>query len=152
MKDTTPFERMEQLFEQMRREMYGDVGGDWSRTGWWTPTETGRLAIEDGEFDTDDRTAIRLEHGDDDVVVIADLPGFEREEIDLHVSDGHLVIDASHDVEDDSTYRRRRVHERISLPEHALFDEAQATYQNGVLEIHFPLEGDDADRTPIDIE
>ena len=48
MERTTPFERMERLFEQLRREMYGEFG-DWERTGtdWPTSMGTGRPAFGD---------------------------------------------------------------------------------------------------------
>lgn len=114
----TPFETMDRLFDQMRREM--DDLQDWRSLD-------RNLGIDVAE------------HGDE-YVVTADLPGFEREEIDLRFVDGTLHLSATHDAEEDTSVRRRSVAERISIPGDVAEDEISARYHNGVLEVHLPVE------------
>ncbi|MFB6164497.1 MAG: Hsp20/alpha crystallin family protein [Haloarculaceae archaeon] len=129
--DYTPFEQMDRLFEQMRQSMLGrDVAG----------------AIGEGPTDV----SARVEAVDDGYLVLADLPGFEREEIDLRFEDGTLTITAEHEVSDDEEYRSRRVYEQVSIPAAVRTEDATASYRNGVLEVHLPADADEFHR--IDIE
>jgi HSP20 family protein len=84
-------------------------------------------------------SAVTVDADEQGFVVYADLPGFEKEEIDLRI-DGHvLAIDASHESGDGASARSRRVSERVSLPEaDVLAEEVTASYRNGVLEVHVP--------------
>lgn len=111
-----PFEEFEQMIDQMRHSV-------------WNST----LA------DTTDAT-LRLEPTDEGYVVLADLPGFETEEIDLRFENGILTIDATQKVENEYTVGRRHLHERTVLPADAdiLEDEIEASYRNGVLEVVLP--------------
>lgn len=66
---------------------------------------------------------------DDQVRVVADLPGVKKEAIDLKCDGEELTIDAS-GVE-------REYHERVHLPTHVDEHSASATYNNGILEVTF---------------
>ncbi|WP_135854889.1 Hsp20/alpha crystallin family protein [Halorussus salinus] len=148
-----PFEEMNRMFEQMRTRMWtegslGDLGtprGGRSRTG------------EDVRMD--------LKRHDDEYVFVADLPGFEREEIDLKFADGVLTLAAENETHEETggeragdertdarkparadeiavrskVTRSRRVAEQVTIPEEILEDEITASYRNGVLEVHLPL-------------
>jgi len=81
---------------------------------------------------------LTMERTDDAYVVFADLPGFEREEIELTFEDGMVEISATHEVDEDSHYRSRAVFDRISVPDDIDVEAITATYQNGVLEISLP--------------
>jgi HSP20 family protein len=101
---------------------------------------------------------------DDAVVVTADLPGFDRDDIDVAVSGRTLTLraDRTHDADDHagaeggSYVRRERRHEStsrsVSLPVEVAAGEASASYRNGVLSVTLPKveAGDDAHR--IDVE
>lgn len=89
---------------------------------------------------------------DDAVVVTADLPGFDREEISVSVSDRSLTLRAEynhsaervgHEDEDVSYLHRERRHESVSrsvsLPADVDADAAHATYRNGVLSVSMPV-------------
>lgn len=118
------FDEMEQMMDGMRRSMYGGMDSVRSRTGGMDANMT-------------------LERTDDGYVVLADLPGFEKEEIDLRFEDGHLTVEASHESAHDSEFgsmsRSRMVSESIRVPGDVVEDEIEATYRNGVLETILPV-------------
>ena len=125
----SPFEEMEQLFEQMRRSMWD--GYEFTMR---TPSlEAGRA---------EDDTNLSTERYDDEYVVVVDIPGFETDEIDVRINDGVLTITGTHDADGDDdavrNRRHRRVHERVRIPSDVDEDEVSASYRNGVLEVHLP--------------
>lgn len=130
-----PFEEIEELLERMGEELESDT---------WPVARN---------IDAD-----VAEH-DDRYVVDADLPGYEREGIDVRLVGGALHIEAERDLEteeEDVDYlqrerRRETVSHRISLPEPVDEEGISATYTNGVLSIELPKEGPDAG-TSIDID
>jgi len=74
---------------------------------------------------------------DDRITVIADLPGVEKSDIDLKC-DGRVVsIHAASDA--------RSYDERVHLPARVDEHSAEATYNNGVLEVTFDRADDSAD-------
>lgn len=100
---------------------------------------------------------VTLETDETGSVVLADLPGFETDDIDLRYEDGTLTIRADQETSDEDggarTSRRRRVHERVHVPGEVDEDEISASYRNGVLEVHLPAEAvDEDDERVIDIE
>jgi HSP20 family protein len=123
---TTPFDEMDRLFESMRRSM---LGGSWMA----------------GDAN------LRMETTDDGYLVHADLPGFEREELDLRFEDGMLTIDATHEATDDGRSRSRRVHESVRVPGDVIVGEIDADYHNGVLEIRIPTDAAPEDGHRIDV-
>nr|WP_245883285.1 Hsp20/alpha crystallin family protein [Halalkaliarchaeum desulfuricum] len=162
----TPFEDIDRLFERMSESpaarRWGPLGETWSRT------DDNRMDVDVAEYD-------------DEIVVMADLPGFEREEIDVTIDEGSLRIHAEREREsehgsgneghrsgDDTepmgrdsgsrqTYlHRERRHEsvsrRISLPRSVREDVASAHYRNGVLTVTLPLSVDRDDGHRIDVE
>lgn len=64
---------------------------------------------------------------DDDVVVVAELPGVERDDIKLHTTRDELVISVD--------TPKRRFHKELRLPAIVDPNSAQASYKNGVLEV-----------------
>lgn len=149
------FDEMNKLFDGMNRDI------EQIRAGWWAGA---RPALESGhghdaEFGpssaVDEETALSLEEGDDGFVFVMDLPGFEREEIDLTFDDGALSIHASHEVEeggeDHHTMRSRRIARTVSIPGRVEEAGIGASYRNGVLEVRLPTE-DHEDGRRIEIE
>jgi|GEM_PF-6486023 len=92
---------------------------------------------------------VSLERDGDGYVVLADLPGFGKEDLDLRFEDGHLVIAGSHEMDEEGEGRRmarsRHVHERVRVPGDVLVDEIAASLKNGVLEVRLPIEGEDGE-------
>lgn len=62
----------------------------------------------------------------DEVLVTVDLPGVEKEDIDLKAVERKLIIDVD---------GARKYHTEIRLPSEVEMDDSEATYRNGVLEI-----------------
>jgi HSP20 family protein len=94
-------------------------------------------------------------------VAIIDLPGFEREHLDLSVTDELLTIEATREestATDDEHYvqRERRsdsVRRSIRLPAAVRAEDASATYNNGVLTVTLPKRHvGDEDAHHIDVE
>lgn len=136
-----PFEELEELFERMSSQF---EGGDWYRVG-------GKPI------------AVDLVDEGDRYELFADLPGYEREDIDLTLTDGSLRIDAERDddepedpLETTRHVQRERHHGTVSrtvrLPEPIDEDNSNARYHNGVLTITLPKLQPDENSTQIDIE
>ncbi len=63
----------------------------------------------------------------DRVVVVAEIPGVEKEDIDVRVKDGKLIIRAKG--------REKKYYKEIKLPPGVKPETAKARYKNGVLEV-----------------
>lgn len=97
---------------------------------------------------------------DDSIIVRASLPGFRPEDIAVEVRQGVLTIRAESQEEREETKGTWHIRERrvgtavrsITLPAAVREDEAQATYQHGVLEIRLPkAEPTERRRIPIQV-
>ena len=101
-------------------------------------------------------------HEDDKALeVVAELPGMERSEVDISMTEGFLLIRASRKTEreeEDNGYVLRersfgRVERAVSLPEGLDLDSAKAKFKNGVLTITIPKaeqSRQQAKRIPVD--
>ncbi len=118
-----PFDDIFREIERMMEDMMGVSRG-------------AGIADESG-----DTFHVDIHEYDETVTVIADVPGLSKEDIDLQCDGRFLSIQASTES--------REYNERIQLP--ATVDEhsAEATYNNGVLEVSFDRTDDSAE---IDLE
>lgn len=129
-----PFKEIEELFEQLN-DGFADVGRDLGE-------EFGGGGIH-----------VDVADADDEIVVTADVPGFDPEDIDVSVTDRQLRIAAEHseeaetEEEDTKYYRRERsrrsVSRTVSLPADVKETEADASYENGVLTVTLPKASED---------
>jgi HSP20 family protein len=92
------------------------------------------------EPDSGRQVHLDVHETDEAVRVVADIPGISKSDIDLKCDGTTLYIDASADGRD---YR-----ERVDLPTRVDEHSADATYNNGVLEVSFDRA---SDSTNIDI-
>lgn len=129
-----PFEQVERMVEQMRRSMI-DV--------WEGEAPAGSLFRD---------VNVTIEQTDEGFVVLADLPGFETDDLDLTYNDGVLTISGSSEERGPARYRSRDVHETVSIPDDVDEAEIAASYQNGVLEVRLPTKGAGEDAYRIDVE
>ena len=84
-------------------------------------------------------------------VLTLELPGFDRDEIELAWDDGVLNVSADHTDEDRG--RKKTYHRRFRFPKRVDEDAIAARYNNGILEVTLPFAaGDTAQGTPIPIE
>lgn len=119
MTSRNPFEEIERMFEQMDKGLRS--------------------------FDANLTQGIPLDLVDegDTYRITADLPGYEKEDIEVRLSGSTLKISAERDVETEESeeeyVRRERSRESVSrsvrLPESVVEDETDATYKNGVLTV-----------------
>ncbi|MFB6120417.1 MAG: archaeal heat shock protein Hsp14 [Halobacteriaceae archaeon] len=118
-----PFTEFDRLFDRMQRH------------------------FEDLEPDERGRTAVDVAESDDEFTITVDLPGYDREDIDLRIRDDTLHVTAEHEeeaeAEEEEEYlRKERRHRSVSRTIHlpAEIDEkgTEASYQNGVLTVTVP--------------
>jgi HSP20 family protein len=134
-----PFEEIERMFERMN-DQFGQ--------------------FEDMSVPATQSLSVDLADHEDSFEVTADLPGYDREDIDLSVADRTLRISAERDEsteEGEGNYlrrerRRRSVSRSLSLPEEVAEEEASAAYTNGVLTVTLPKATSDEDSRSIDID
>lgn len=123
-----PFSEIERIFDRMSREFGGTSFA----------AAAGSLAV-----DVEDR--------DDEFVVTADVPGYEKDDVDVTLADRSLRIRAEREEaaeERDADYLRRERHatsaERsVRLPAPVDPDGISATYKNGVLTVTLPKQSGD---------
>lgn len=81
-----------------------------------------------------------------EIVVKAELPGLEKKDIKVHVTDDVLTIEGERKteekVEEDNWFRHEMSYgefvRRIDLPEGVDPERIEARYENGILELHMP--------------
>lgn len=133
-----PFE----MFERFHDEMTRFWGQTWPFGSWplaarpVTTTET--TAIWTPRVDVFEK--------DGELVVKAELPGAKKEDIEVTLEQGYLVIrgqkKAETEVKEEHYYRMEQsygsFYRRLALPFETTAEQVKATYAEGVLEIHVP--------------
>ena len=131
-----PFDEFFEEIERMMNNMMGDAGEfhiDHSAS--FGEDAGGRGGAGDADVHYD------LHETDDAIRVVADLPGVEKDAIDLRCDGEVLTIDAAG--------AGREYHERVPFPTPVDEHSADASYNNGILEVTFDRTDDDA--TSIDV-
>ncbi len=149
------FEKMQKLAEEMLKKNRARTGKDPFVYGFSVRTgPDGQPKVE--EFgnakdyfyskDEDERSEwtplTDVQETEDSILVTIEVPGVEKENIDLSVKDDYLTV---------SVDGKRRYRKTINLPAKALPDEAKASYNNGVLEVELQKMTEEAGE-PIEIE
>ncbi len=113
-----PFDEFFSEIERMMNEMMGP------EANFRFEHSSGRSSEQTGA-----NMHLDIHESEDEIRVIADIPGVDKEEIELQCDGETLQLEA------DSG--ERRYDERISLPARVDEHSASATYNNGVLEVIF---------------
>jgi HSP20 family protein len=84
-----------------------------------------------------------MEENDKEVVVRAELPGFEPADVRVDLLGDRLTVEAEHrepEEKPDGNAERTYAHVRrvLTLPAGVNMEKIEATYRNGVLEVHVP--------------
>ncbi|HTL71046.1 MAG TPA: Hsp20/alpha crystallin family protein [Candidatus Eisenbacteria bacterium] len=101
---------------------------------------------EDSLFEGAWTPAIDVHDSKDDILVRADLPGLKKEDIEVSIQDGMLVIRGEKKEETErrekGAVRTERLygsfHRAVSLPTAVDDTKVKASYKNGVLELTLP--------------
>lgn len=137
-READPFTRMHEQMNELVDSLFGDAG--WSMDRPLVDGSSGLMQPQLDIFETDKDYRLSVE-----------MPGVERDDIDLSVDDDALVIRArkdrrSEDVEDDQYHRVERAYGRyermLTLPVDADVDKIGAELKNGVLEVTIPRRDD----------
>jgi HSP20 family protein len=134
---SNPFDELERLIDRMSEQFEGNLGD---------------LAGTDVPLDVEDR--------EDAFVVTADLPGYDRDDVEVELSDDRLHLRATRETVAEETgehrvVRRERqtsVSRTVDLPGAVAEDEVSATYGGGVLTVTLPKAGEGGGGHRIDIE
>lgn len=104
---------------------------------WPTPFES--------NIDLDRLWDLQVEDGESEVIVRAEVPGFEVDEFDVQVTGGVLTIKAEKKQETDKPGNGchqersyRAFFRSVMLPQCVQVEESEAKYHSGVLEMHLP--------------
>jgi len=116
-----PMQRMQRHFDNLFNRLW---------TGSLMPFEDDMATMRTWDFD--------LREKDNEIMVRAELPGFEENEIDVQLNDNVLTIRAEKEQKGDSEEQYVNFYRSVTLPAGMTTVGAQATYRNGVLELHLP--------------
>ncbi len=131
----TPFDEMERLFESF-------LPRGWLRPARWEWPEWSELAAPfEGRA-----PKVDVVERDEDILVKAELPGVDKKDLDVSVTDNTLTIRATTREEtekEEGEYHRREIvsgafARSILLPAEVDGDQARASFKDGLLEITIP--------------
>lgn len=130
------------MFESLQDEMNRLWGQSWP-FGTWPLTRRPAATAEGAGLWT---PRVDIFEKDGDLVVKAELPGAKKEDIEVTLDQGNLVIrgqrQAETEVKEENYYRMEQTYgsffRRLALPFETTTDEIKATYTGGILEIHIP--------------
>ncbi len=134
----SPWSLMRRFSDEMDRWFSGREAGE---TGMWSPN-------------------IEVRERDNNLVVSADLPGLNKDDVRVEVTEDGLCISGErkreHEERREGYYRSERSYGTFSrivpLPEGANIDQAKAQFNNGVLEVTVPIPEGARRRREIPIE
>ncbi|GAB6183935.1 Hsp20/alpha crystallin family protein [Thermodesulfovibrio hydrogeniphilus] len=127
----TPFEEFERLFDEVMRRPFSVFGSLLPRVSSAEEMIT---------------PAVDLYEEGDDLVIKAELPGINKEDIEVKLTEDYITISGEkkkeEKVEEKDYYRYERSYGSFSrtfrLPVEVQTDKAKAKFENGVLEIRIP--------------
>lgn len=83
-----------------------------------------------------------IEDADNEIVVRAEAPGFEPDEIEVQMSGNRLVLQAEHKQEkkekNGHSMHYGKFYRTMTMPRGIEADKINAEYKNGIVEVHLP--------------
>jgi HSP20 family protein len=79
-----------------------------------------------------------ITENENQITVRAEIPGFEPNELDVEMQNDVLTIKAEKEQKGERGEEYRSFYRSVTLPAGVDTEKAQATYRNGVLELHIP--------------
>lgn len=150
-RENTPLNILERQFEHLQHQLE-------EMMDMWDGDQLDRPRTGFGRA----RIGVDLVDRGEEFVLHADIPGYEREEIDVRVADDTLHISASHEddhVEADeghyikSERRHKSMSRKVRLPEPVDESDVEGMYHNGVLTVTLPKrEPSESDSKQIEIQ
>ncbi len=127
--------RWEREMDRMMEDFFGRRRRSWWPERWLRPGE-GELGAP----------AIDLFEDKDDIVIKAELPGMNKDDVEVNLSDRSLTIKGEkkkeEEIKEENYYRCERSYgsfvRSLELPKDVHFDKVKASFKNGVLEIRLP--------------
>ena len=127
--------RWERDMDRMMEDFFGRRVRPWWLERWF---RTDELAVS--------APAVDLFEEKDEIVVKAELPGMEKDNIEVNLTDHTLTIKGEkkkeEEVKEEKYYRSERSYgafvRTLELPADVHGDKAKATFKNGILEVRLP--------------
>lgn len=147
---SSPFDGIEDLLDRLNRQ-FETAAQSW---------ETGLDDRSQFGLSTGAETSLDLADEGDEFVVTVDVPGYESDDIDLHLAGDRLSITGEReqtvDESDEHFIRQERKQQSFSrqlrLPEPVVADDVDASLNNGVLTVRLPKRDPATEGQSIDIE
>lgn len=127
--------RWERDMDRMREDFFGRRGRPWWPDRWFRTDELDVRA-----------PAVDVFEEKDDIVVKAEIPGMDKDNIEVKLADHTLTIKGEkkkeEEVKEENYYRSERSYgsflRTLELSKDVYADKVKATFKNGVLEVRMP--------------
>lgn len=132
---SAPFEEFDRFFEQLRSR-------DWMHPFHWPDTVQSHIPM----FAEGRIPKVDIIDNDNDMLIRAELPGVDKKDLDISMTDNTVTIKAKTNYEtkeEKSDYYRSEIAQgmytrTIGLPADVDIDKAKSSFKNGVLELTVP--------------
>ena len=130
-----PFEEMDHFFDQLRHR-------DWLAPFHWPQAVQSRVPM----FAEGRMPKVDIIDNDNDLLIRAELPGVDKKDLDISMTDSSVTIKASsrfEEMEEKADYYRSEIAQgaysrTIGLPADVDIDQAKTSFKDGVLELTVP--------------
>jgi HSP20 family protein len=131
----TDLTRWDRDMDRVMEDFFGRRASPWWPGRWFRGEELGMRA-----------PAVDLFEEKDDIVVKAELPGMDKDNIEVNLTDSTLMIKGEkkkeEEVKEENYYRSERTYgsfvRNVELPKAVHADKVKATFKNGILEVRIP--------------
>lgn len=114
-------------FELMTREFFPEFNRLW-----------GEWPVMLPEANWERYWGMTMQEAENEVVVRFELPGFEVGEVGVELRGNVVSVHAEHKAPEGEEGESRSVRREVTLPEGVNLEAIEASYRNGILEVHVP--------------